>query len=376
MRRLCTSSPWLRRVAASANLWAAWHTVRRRRGGAGVDGVTIAAFAECEALHLRRIEQALLAQTYLPGALKRVSLTKRHGRQRHIGVPCVADRVVQQALLDVLGPHFERTFCDCNYGFRTGRSAHQAVQAIATQLDAGFTWVVETDIASFFDTIDWSRLRQALAADLPDEAVLDLIHRFLRAGSLEAIAPTGRGLPQGTGISPLLANVYLTPLDRFMTAQPGRFVRYSDDLVALHRDRRAAEAGLATMQHYLDSDLRLHLHPGKTHITDVRRQGFDFLSFRFDQHGVQPDPEALARFRSRVETVVDQRRDQGHAAAIEALNPLIRGWGEYFKIADVSGLYRELDAWMLWRLGLDAQAATGLASLRAIQRRYEVQQQG
>jgi len=373
MRRLCPS-PWLRRIAAPANLWAAWRTVRQRRGGPGVDGVTIAAFAAREADHLRRLEQQLLAHTYAPSALKRVTLAKRHGRQRQIGVPCVADRVVQQAMLRVLGPHFEPTFGDCNYGFRTGRNAHQAVQAVVKLLRMGLTWVVETDIEAFFDTLDWPRLRGALAAEMPDEAVLDLIHRFVHAGGFSGAGIANRGVPQGTGCSPLLANVYLTGFDRTMASQGGGFVRYGDDMVSLHRSRRAATAALGNMRQCLEGDLHLRLHPGKTRIIQARRQGFDFLSFRFTHTALEPSPDALQRFQSRVAGLVGQTHGQSPEARAEALNPLIRGWGEYFKIADVNGLYRELDAWLWSLLQLDPQAAPGhspsLASLVAIKHRY------
>jgi group II intron reverse transcriptase/maturase len=259
--------------------------------------MTIAAFAAHEANHLQRLELELLAQTYTPAPLKVVNLGNRYGRQRQIGVPCVADHVVQQAMLRVLGPHFEPTFCDCSYGFRTGRNAHQTVQAVVKQIRQGLTWMVEADIEACFDTLAWPQLRDALAARLPDDVVLDLIHRLMLAGGFSGSASPNKGVPQGTGCSPLLANVYLTPFDRIMMSRGGGFVRYGGDMVALHHSRRAATAALAAMRQCLEGDLHLRLHPGKTRITQARRQGFDFLSFRFTHTALEPSPEALRRFQ-------------------------------------------------------------------------------
>ena len=364
--------PWLRRIAASANLWAAWRVVRRRRGGAGIDDVTISAFQAREAHHLRRIEHTLLDQTYTPRPLKRVRLDKGHGQTRDIGVPCIADRIVQHAMHRVLSPHFEQTFCECSYGFRVGRSAHQAIHVIVDALQRGATWVAETDIESFFDMLDWQLLRTTLAESLLDDAVLDLIHRFLQIGLLHEAVAAQKGVPQGTGCSPLFANVYLTPFDHWMAAQGGQFVRYGDDMLSLHGSRRAAKASLISMRQYLEGRLRLRLHPGKTHLTNTQTHMFEFLGFCFANKRAVPTHEALLRFRSRIHALVQHTEGQPLRQRLEAVNPIVRGWGEYYKVGDVDDLFGELDAWILKALQLPRQHRKSLASLIQIKHRYEV----
>jgi group II intron reverse transcriptase/maturase len=361
----------MQEIAATATLWAAWRAVRRKRGGPGVDGVTLEAFAAQAEAQLYHLRHTLLRRTYRPGELKRVALAKRDGRARHISIPNVRDRVVQQAILHVWGPRFEPGFCDCNYGFRPGRSAHQAVQVIARKLQDGARWVVEADVTDFFDTLDWHILRQALAAQIGDAHVLALIHQVVQSGAMQSpLRDAAQGVLQGAGCSPLMANVYLTGFDRHMLAHGYDLVRYGDDFLVLHRTRQQAETALAGMRDYLENQLRLRLHPDKTGVRDFRRQAVEFLSFRFSRQGVHPAPWAVQRFRDRVQARVQTAPPQDLAAAIARLNPLIRGWGEYFKIGQVDRLFRELDGWVAKQLGTPPEATPELASLVAIQQRY------
>jgi RNA-directed DNA polymerase len=294
-------SPCLASIADLANLRAAWRTVRRNRGGAGLDGITLQAFQADLETHLHSIRQAVLARTYTPSALRRVQLTKRGKRRRHIGVPTVADRVLQHAILNVLRPHLEPTFCPCSYGFRPGHSAHQAVLAVADYLGAGLWWVVEADIENFFDTLDRPLLRRALAAHVPDRHTLELIERFLQADGYQShtLTPPVQGVPQGVGFSPLLANAYLTGFDRSVTSQGYRLVRYGDDFLTLHRTRGEAVATMRMIREMLEDGLRLRLKQEKTHLINARRQPVDFLSFRFRRGSFAPTPHAIGRFQGR-----------------------------------------------------------------------------
>lgn len=359
---------WLAKVADLSNLHAAWRAVRRNKGQEGLDGVTLAAFQANSETTLVRMQRELREHSYQPSALKRVMLAKRgHGR-RSIAIPTVADRVVQHAILRVLVPHFEPRFSPCSYGFRPGRSAHQAVQAVMHGLVEGYTWIVEADLQDCFDTLDWGILRHTLAAEIQDPPLLELIHRFLQAGALQEqrTAPPPQGVPQGAGFSPLLANIYLTPFDRLMSGRGYRLVRYADDLLTLHRTPDEAKHALRLMQETLRDQLKLRLNPEKTGIKDARRQPFDFLSFRFSQGAASPAPEAVQRFQSRVQALIRTSGAQGATALAEQLNPLIRGWGEYFKIGQVAGLYRQLDAWIARQLAGGSGSVGDLTSLTAL----------
>jgi RNA-directed DNA polymerase len=338
----------LAQIATMTNLRAAWRAVRRNRGDAGLDGVTLQDFQTNVETYLQRIQQELRAHTYTPEALRHVALSKRDGRRRCISIPTVADRVVQHAILTVLEPCFEPTFAPCSYGFRPGRSAHQAAFAVCQSLQAGCQWVVEADLKDFFDTLDWTVLRQALATQIADPHVLDLIQRFLQAGALRGphAHSLTQGTPQGAVFSPLAANVYLTGFDRLMTTRGYNLVRYGDDFVTLHRTQEEARAALAYMREVLEGQLKLRLHRDKTGITDCQHLSFEFLSFRFANAAISPAPQAVERFQNRVRQLIDATHQKGLAAVIERLNPLIRGWGEYFKIGQVSVLYQQLDIWL------------------------------
>lgn len=370
-------SAWIAHIADLANLHAAWRAVRRNHGDAGADGVTIKTFQADLDTHLHRIRQALLTQTYEPCRLRRVALTKRDRRRRLIGIPTVADRVVQHALLNVLGPHFESTFSPCSYGFRPGRSAHQAVLAVIRHLGEGRRWVVEADLEDFFDTLDWTILRQALEAAVPDPPVLALIQHFLQAGTFRwhRLTRPAQGTPQGMGCSPLLANVYLTRFDRLVTSRGYLLVRYGDDFLTLHHTPAEATAALHLMQEVLEGHLKLRLHRGKTRITDARRQPFEFLSFQFHHGSCCPSPPAIARFQARVQAIIRAHRPRGISTVATQLNPLIRGWGEYFKIGQVTDLYQQLDTWIAAQLGSRPEATGDLASLVAIHARYRARQE-
>lgn len=377
MRQRTMRSASTAQVADMANLSAAWQAVRRKHGSEGLDGVSIRDFQAAVETHLCQIQQALCTYTYQPSALKRVTLHKPDHRQRLIGVPTVADRIVQHAILNVLEPHFEPCFCPCSYGFRPGRSAHQAVQAVADGLQEGLSWVVEADLQDFFDTLDWTILRQQLVTVVHDPPLLTLIQHFLQAGALRGHnAPlVEQGTPQGAVLSPLFSNVYLTPFDRLMLARGYRLIRYADDFLTLHRTRDAAVTALQCTRDTLEGQLHLRLHGEKTRITDAHRQPVDFLSFRFHKGTVLPTPQAVERFQNRVQAMITAQQAQGGTAVATQLNPLIRGWGEYFKIGQVAPLYQQLDAWLAAQLDVPPGPGSGVASLVALYARYQTRHQ-
>ncbi|MGH8063655.1 MAG: group II intron reverse transcriptase/maturase [Candidatus Entotheonellia bacterium] len=350
------------------NLLAAWRAVRRNKGQSGSDGVSLADFDRDHLTRLREMQQRLRARTYYPQPLRPVLIPKANHRQRLLRIPTVADRIVQQAILQVIEPRFERKFCNCSFGFRPGRSAHQAVDAIQTLLAQGLVWVVEADLEDFFDTLDWGILLSELGQEIPDQSLLGLIRCFLQAGLLQGqqLTPVTRGTPQGAVFSPLLGNAYLHPFDTAMSERGLRLIRYGDDLVTFHRTRTEAAEGLLCMKAFLRDRLKLRLNGAKTGILHEAAQGFEFLSFYFARGRMVPAAKAVERFKAEVQRIINERHRRRGEPLAARLDPLIRGWGEYFKIAQVEQLYPELDTWVGQRLGALPAPGFRVASLTTL----------
>jgi len=338
----------MRQVGQWDNLLAAWRKVRRNKGQGGSDGLSLSDFERDLVNRLRDIQRHLQQKTYQPHPLRAVTIPKPNHRRRVIRIPTVADRIVQQAVLNIIGPRFEQRFCECSYGFRPGKSAHQAVIAIQGVLAQGLTWVVEADLEDFFDTLDWTILLHALGQEIPDQEVLHLIKAFLEAGLLEGqhTRAATQGSPQGAVLSPVLANAYLHRFDMAMTAKRYRLVRYGDDFVTLHATRPEAEQAFRFGAEVLQTRLKLRLNGAKTRIVSESAQGFEFLSFRFAHGSLTPAPRATARFQAEVLQIVHTEGQRGAEPLQTRLDPLIRGWGEYFRIGRVDRLYPELDTWI------------------------------
>jgi RNA-directed DNA polymerase len=273
------------KVYAPETLEMAWAKVRANDGAAGVDGQSIERFAAKSDQYLAELSMALRKGSYRPQAVKRVEIPKGDGKTRPLGIPTVQDRIVQQAVRLVIEPIFEAGFRNESYGFRPGRGCKDALREVDGLIKQGYAFVVDADLAGYFDSIPHDRLMMRVAAKVSDGRVLDLIRSWLKADilkGLETWTPT-KGSPQGAVISPLLANIYLDPLDAFIAGRGYRMVRYADDFVILCRTREAAEAALADVRAWV-SENGLALHPEKTHVGDCRQpgQGFEFLGYRFE----------------------------------------------------------------------------------------------
>ena len=340
------------KVFAPKTLAAAWTKVRANKGAAGVDGQSIERFAAKAEDYLAELSAALRAGAYRPQAVKRVDIPKGDGRTRPLGIPTVKDRIVQQAVRLVIEPIFEMRFRDGSYGFRPGRGCHDALREVDRLIKDGYAHVVDADLAGYFDSIPHDRLMAQVEEKVSDGRVLDLIRGWLKADILkgpERWTPA-RGSPQGAVISPLLANIYLDPLDAAMAERGRRMVRFADDFVILCRTREEADAALAEVRAWVGEN-GLALHPEKTHVGDCRQpgQGFEFLGYRFEAGQRHVRQKSLNTFKDSVREKTRRTRGDSLAHAVADLNPLLRGWFGYFKHAHHT-TFGKLDGFVRRRL--------------------------
>jgi len=345
------------KVYAPVNLSRAWERVRENNGAAGLDGMSVKTFASNADERLAALSADLRAKTYRPKPVRRKLIPKSGGGTRPLGIPTVRDRIVQQAVLQILEPVFEPRFSTRSHGFRPGRGCATALSVVDRAIKAGYTHVVDADIQSFFDTVDHEKLLDAVNEEVADGSLLKLIRRILTAGvwmpETSEIEPTELGTPQGGPLSPLLANIYLSRLDRRLTEAGHGLVRYADDFVIFARSEDEARQALSLAEQVLVGELGLTLHPEKTRIVSVD-DGFEFLGFHYFRHekkgvlckevrhkSVQrfrdavrlrtPRLHAQRAFRAENATLRRLRKNERLRGLIESLNTYLRGWHGYFK---------------------------------------------
>ena len=330
----------------------AFEKVRRAKGAPGVDGQTITGFASGLLEELDQLVSELRTKTYQPQPVRRVSIPKPDGGQRHLGIPCVRDRIVQQALLGILQPIFDPVMHPSSYGYRPGRSCQQAV-AKATMFIRryGLRHVVDMDLSKCFDKLDHGLILSSLRRRVTDGSILALVEMFLKSGVMvdgnwEA---TELGSPQGGVISPLIANVYLDAFDQEMKRRGHRIVRYADDILILCRSESGARHAMDVASKILEGDLKLIVNRDKTHLTDAS-QGVKFLGVVIGSVHTRIDPKKVAAFKLKVKSITRRTSPVNLAMVIADLNPVLRGWGHYFGMANCKKLYRDLAKWIRRRL--------------------------
>jgi RNA-directed DNA polymerase len=340
------------KVDAPQTLWAAWQRVAANHGAAGIDRMSIERFEAKAEHYLAELARALQEGSYQPDPLRRVHIPKGKGKTRPLGIATVKDRVVQTALKLVMEPIFEKEFLPVSFGFRPERSCKDALRVLDRALKDGYTWVVDADLQSYFDTIPKEPLLALIRERISDGQVLELVKRFLAQDVMEGLerwTPIA-GTPQGSVISPLMSNLYLHGLDVLMSEAGHRYVRFADDFVALCRTRQEAEAVLATIQAWVEQN-GLRLHPDKTRVGNCmeKGQGFEFLGYRFETGRRWVRPKSHKALRDKIREKTGRTRSGSLETIIDELNPVLRGWFGYFQQAHRS-TFRDVDGFVRRRL--------------------------
>lgn len=336
------------------NLLAALKRVERNGGAPGIDGMTVEELRPYLREHWLEIRETLDQQSYQPSPVRRVEIDKPEGGVRLLGIPTVLDRFLQQAMAQVLTPLFEPRFSPASYGFRPGRSAHEAVKQAQEYVQAGYEWVVDIDLEKYFDQVNHDMLMARVARVVADKRVLKLIRAYLKSGVMVngVVQDTGEGTPQGGPLSPLLSNIMLDDLDKELEKRGHKFVRYADDCNVYVRTQRAGERVMESVKAYLEKKLKLKVNPKKSKVeraTRVKLLGFSFYE-RNGEVRIRVASQSVARFRKKLRGLTKRTRSGKLEEVIETINGYLMGWMAYYRLADTPSVFAGLDSWIRRRL--------------------------
>jgi RNA-directed DNA polymerase len=345
--------PLMEAVCERSNCKQALARVKRNKGSAGVDGMTVEQLPAYLKQHWPAIRQQLLSGTYKPQPVKRVEIPKPDGGMRKLGIPTVLDRFIQQAVMQVLQRIWDGTFSQHSYGFRPQRSAHQAVAKAQEYLTAGYRWVVDLDLEKFFDRVNHDKLMARIGKRISDQRMLRLIRAFLKAGVMAGglVSPVDEGTPQGGPLSPLLSNIVLDELDRELERRGHRFVRYADDSNIYVRSRRAGERVMTSIAKFITSKLKLKVNDEKSAVARPWARKFLGFSFTWQREPKRRiAPKAIARFKQRVRELTRRTRGVSVETMVQQLSRYLIGWRGYFAFCQTPSVLQSLEAWVRRRL--------------------------
>lgn len=344
----------LERIVSRDNLNEAFKRVKAKKGSYGIDGMGVDELLQYLKENGETIKQSILDGKYRPNPVRRVEIPKENGKMRNLGIPTVVDRVIQQAISQVLTPVYEKQFSENSFGFRPKRSAHGAIRKSQENIQEGYKYVVDMDLEKYFDTVNQSKLVEILSRTIKDGRVISLIHKYLKAGVVvkHKFEDTEIGVPQGGNLSPILSNIMLNELDKELENRGHRFVRYADDLLIFCKSRRSAERTLENILPFIEKKLFLKVNREKTVVDEawkVKFLGFSFYHSKGETR-VRIHPKSIGKMKAKVKKHTSRSNGKGNEQRAKELRSYIMGWVNYFKIADMKSLLKTVDEWMRRRI--------------------------
>jgi RNA-directed DNA polymerase len=344
----------LEQILSPTNLHKAYKRVKSNDGSGGIDKMEVESLGEYLVVNKEDLIRSILDGTYRPNPVRRVEIPKDNGKKRMLGIPTVVDRVVQQAITQVLSPIYEKQFSRNSFGFRPKRSAHQALNQCKDYITEGYKYAVDIDLEKFFDTVNQSKLIEIISRTVKDGRVISLIHKYLKAGVVvrNKFEDTNIGVPQGGPLSPILSNIMLNELDKELERREHRFARYADDMVILCKSERSAERTLTNIIPYIEDKLFLKVNKEKTMVAYVSKIKFLGYSFYKTKKGgrLRIHPKAITKMKARIKELTSRSNGMGDAKRKESLRQYITGWVNYFRLADMKKFLQNLDEWYRRRI--------------------------
>lgn len=348
------TSNLLKRIIHKDNMNEAFRRVKKNKGSHGIDGLTIDELQSYLEENGVKLQQSLLDGTYEPLPVRRVEIPKDNGKKRQLGIPTVIDRVVQQAIAQVLSPIFENTFSDNSFGFRPGRSAHGALKRCQEYMNEGYKWLVDIDLASYFDTVNHDKLIGLIYKEVKDIRVISLIRKYLNAGVMinGNVTSINLGVPQGGNLSPLLSNIMLNELDKELTKRCLRFVRYADDCNIYVKSKRAAERVMKSITEFIECDLKLKVNTDKSKVDRPWRCKFLGYTFYYSKDGIKMrvHEKSIKKLKDKLRNLTGRSKIGNIKETYEKIKQLIVGWVNYFKLADMKNIMSKIDEWLRRRI--------------------------